>query len=110
MWKYGKRPKMHPMILTVGMEYEVKVGPLNTFKTKFVKATKRGYNFLTEDGGYLLRTQIYPDKNCIIKGNHMIFWLPAKYEVVDESKITVSNFTFRNYEENWKIKDENSNI
>lgn len=108
MWKYDKRPKMHPMILGIGMEYEIKVGPLNTFKGKFVQSTKKGFNFLLPNWGYLLIRNIYPDKHCQRKGHYMVFWLPAKYVVVDESKIRVSDFTFKNYEQNW-LKEENEN-
>jgi hypothetical protein len=102
----GKRPKMHPMILGVDKEYEVKVGPLNRIKAKFKRTTKKGYNFVMSDGTKVLKQHIYPDKHCMVKGVNMIFWLPAMYEIKDETAITVSNFSFKNYERNWKM-DEN---
>lgn len=97
---------MHPMILCVGMKYEIVVGPLNKYRGIFTNVSKKGYNFILPNGEGLLQRNIYPDRNCVSVGNYMIFWLPAKYVVVDESKITVSDFTFSNYEQNWLKQNE----
>lgn len=95
------------MVLTIDGEYKVKSGPLNTFEVTFTRSTKKGYNFIMSDGTKLLKQHIYPDKNCVVKGDYMVFWLPAMYTVVDNTAITVSDFSFQNYIINWKKNEEN---
>ncbi len=104
--RYKRKTKMHPMVLTENKTYWITYGPLTTIKVVFKKVTKKAFNFYDEKNGeYILDNNLYHDKKCKIINESCIFWLPKLYKIKDENSITVSDFTFKNYYNNWLIEE-----
>jgi hypothetical protein len=103
-----KRPFMRPMVLTLGMTYEIGQSLGKKKRVKLIKTTKLGYNLLNEETNTCLiqKGHLYPDRKCKWVGESAVFWLPTYYTLIDENSVTVSNFSWGNYFNNWVINEE----